>query len=228
MSITKNFKANGQLHTPYQKAHQAWDDRIGSASQRAHVMSIFSFLCAIIAIISSSSALFLIKKPKIIPYIIELDYKGKPINYGRMLETTYNYTPTLVTIRYHINQFVINFREISSDIVVIKKNGRNAYNMVTPRGAAILTKYLRNENPLKMYTDITRDVKFINFLEISNNSYTATWKEITYNLAGEEINDSTFRGTFVITIKKDITEEELFKNPASLYIDTFVFAKDIK
>lgn len=230
MGRVKNFTPQGGLDTPYKKASQIWDARIGGAMRRAQIMTYFSFFALGITMISLIITMGLMKKPRVIPYIVEIGADGKPVNYGRLLATAFDYTPSLATMRYHISKFITNFREVSSDIVVVKKNGLNAYRFVTPRGNAILTRYLREDNPLVNYESITRDVQIMNFNQIagSDNSYLVVWKEMTYNLAGEIDEIETYRGTFVVVNKKEgISEQDLFYNPASVYIDTFVFAEDI-
>lgn len=63
--------------TPYQRASQVWDDRLGSARQQAYNWRLIAFGAMAVLALSVADNLRLRFGTKIVPYVVEVDRLGQ-------------------------------------------------------------------------------------------------------------------------------------------------------
>ena len=130
--------------TPYQKAAQVWDERIGSARVQAHNWRLMALGSLALSLILAAILLWVGRSGSTVPYIVEVDPKGGARAVGPALET---YRPSDAQIAFHLARFVDNVRSLSSDPVVVRQNWLKAYDFVTDKAAVTLNEYARENDP---------------------------------------------------------------------------------
>lgn len=130
--------------TPYQKAAQVWDDRIGSARVQAHNWRLMALGSLGLSLILAAILLWIGRSGSTTPYIVEVDPKGGARAIGPAAEV---YKPSDAQIAFHLARFVDNVRSLSIDPVVVRQNWLKAYDFVTDRAAVTLNEYARENDP---------------------------------------------------------------------------------
>ena len=130
--------------TPYQKAAQAWDERIGSSRAQAHNWRIMALGSLVLSLILAGTLLWIGHSGSTTPYIVEVDSRGGARAVGPALES---YKPSDAQIAFHLARFVDNVRSLSIDPVVVRQNWLKAYDYVTDKAAVSLNEYARDNDP---------------------------------------------------------------------------------
>ncbi len=228
MDKKTKWTAHGAADTPYMRARQEWDRRMGSAIVHARNWRLCSFVCLALVALSLGGLILLGTKPKAVPHIIEIDQLGAALYRGPAGKTAADYNPTEATIKYHLRRFIEDTRTISADPAVIKKNWVDAYQLVTPRGGNMLTAYVsKPENePFRRSQDERVTTEVMAMVRVSNDTWQIDWRESEFDRNGTPIgNPVLWRGMFKILLQLPKTEEAMAKNPIGLYIDEFHWDK---
>jgi type IV secretion system protein VirB5 len=201
--------------TPYQRAAQEWDDRIGAATLRARNWRFIAFGILVLAILLAGGLVWRSQQSTITPYVVEVNSTGQIRAVG---EAATPYKPNDAQIAFHLSHFITNVRSLSLDPVVVRQNWLDAYNFATDRGAAILNEFARTKDPFSRVGQTSVTVEVTSIVRASDHSYQLRWSERAYQngaLASVE------RWTAIVTllIQPPRTEERLRKNPLGIYVD---------
>ena len=228
MEMKTKWTTEGAADTPYMRARQEWDARMGSAIVHAKNWRLATFSSLGIVMLSVGGMIYLGSKPKAVPHIIEVDQLGAASYHGPAGKSVAEYTPSDATIKYHLRRFIENTRTISSDPAVIKKNWVDAYNLVTPRGANMLTAYVsKPENePFRRSQEERVGTEIIAMVRVSNDTWQIDWRETEWDKNGNPIGlPVIWRGMFRVLMQQPRTEEAMARNPIGLYVDEFHWDK---
>lgn len=209
--------------TPYQKAAQAWDERIGSARVQAHNWRLMAVGSLGVSLILAAILLWLGRTGATTPYIVEVDPRGGARAVGPAAEV---YKPTDAQIAYHLARFVDNVRSLSSDPVVVRQNWLKAYDFVTDRAAVTLNEYARDNDPFAKVGRETVAVEVSSLVRASESSFQVRWLERIFE--GGAVKDTRrLTGLFSIVVTSPKTEEAVRKNPLGIYVHTFNWSQDL-
>lgn len=201
--------------TPYARARQEWDNRIGDArvqAQNWRIVAIFSLFIAAVLLIALLLSLSL-HQTKV--FVAEVSKEGRVVNVAP-LEIAYH--PTTAQEEYFIGNFIKLVREIPLDPVVAKKNWLTAYRFLTARGSEKLNIYLRQNNPAESLGKQTTTVAITDINPVSNSTYAVEWTENNVDLNGQSLEQKKFSGIFTIILKAPQTQEQILQNPLGIYI----------
>ena len=125
--------------TPYQKAKQVVDNRLGSALTRGKNWRLAFFgqtaLCASLA----GGLIWQGAQATIVPWVVEVD-ETSGVKASGPAQT--NFKPSDAQIANQLARFIKNVRSVSIDPVVLRDNWMNAYNYATIRPRLRLTAML--------------------------------------------------------------------------------------
>src|SRR5882672_7861281 len=110
--------------TPYQKAAQVWDDRIGSARVQAKNWRLMAFGSLVLAGGFAAALVWQSGRGTIVPWVVQVDRLGQ----AQAVEPAVaDYRPTDPQIAWHLARFIENVRSIPADPVIVRKNWLAAY-----------------------------------------------------------------------------------------------------
>jgi type IV secretion system protein VirB5 len=224
---TKKWKPAGPLETPYKRAAQEWDNRMGNAIVQAKNwrMALFGTYLLIVAPLIFG-CIYLGSLPKEVPHIVDVLPDGSAIYRGAVSKTWDNYVPEKASITYQLTRFLDDTRSISSDLAVVKKNWFDAYNIVTPKAATILSTYANENSPFeRAKTQRVSIEQTAAPLQTSKDSWQVDWKETVWGPKGDVIAVEYWRASFIVALIKPKSDKDLLKNPLGIYIDEFHWAK---
>lgn len=210
--------------TPYQRAAQVWDDRIGSARVQARnwrVMALGSLL------LSSSLAAALVweaEQSRVVPYVVEVDHLGEA---RAVAPAARDYQPTDPEIAWQLSRFISNVRAVSLDPVLMRANWLAAYDFVTERGAKYLSAYARQAQPFAKIGMRAVSVQVTSVVRASPNSFEIKWVETSYE-RGNLVGSTHWTAILSFVVKPPHSADILVKNPLGLYVDAIDWSKEIE
>ena len=209
--------------TPYQKAAQAWDERVGSARVQAHNWRLVAVGSLGLSLLLAAILLWIGQTSAIVPYIVEVDSSGGARAVGPAAET---YAPNDAQIGYHLARFVDNVRALSIDPVVVRQNWLKAYDFVTDKAAVTLNEYARENDPFARVGRQTVAVDVTSVVRASDTSFQVRWLERTFE--GGALRDTKrLTGLFSIVITPPRTVDAVRKNPLGIYVHAFNWSQDV-
>jgi type IV secretion system protein VirB5 len=209
--------------TPYQKAAQAWDERIGSARVQAANWRLMAVGSLGLSLLLAGILLWVGRTGAVVPYIVEVDSRGGTRAVGPAVET---YAPSDAQVAYHLSRFVDNVRALSIDPVVVRQNWLKAYDFVTDKAAVTLNEYARDNDPFARVGRQTVAVDVASVVRASDSSFQVRWLERTFE--GGALRDTKrLTGLFSIVITPPRTVDAVRKNPLGIYVHAFNWSQDV-
>ena len=209
--------------TPYQKAAQVWDQRIGSARAQAHNWRLFALGCLAVALLLSIGLIWLGRSGTAVPFVVEVDRNSAVRAVGAATE---NYRPSDAQIAFHLARFIENVRSLSIDPVVVRQNWLHAYDYATDRAALTLNEYARDHDPFAGIGRITVAVEIASVVRASDASFQVRWLERTFE-NGAAKDERRFTAILSIVIAPPRTAEAVRKNPLGIYVHGLNWSQDL-
>ena len=209
--------------TPYQAAQQLWDERIGSSRVQAKNWRLMAFGSLTLAFVTAGGLLWYSARSTITPYVVEVGRAGQVLGVGPAVET---YHPRNAEIAYFLSRFIEDVRSVPLDPIVLRQNWLEAYDYVTPRGAAMLNAYARANNPFAQVGQRTVTVQVRSIVRVSGSSFQAQWTEQTF-ANGALVSTERWTGILTIVIHTPHDVLSLRKNPLGIYIDGLDWSRDL-
>ena len=209
--------------TPYQKASQAWDERIGSARAQAHNWRLMAFGCLLLAVGMAAGLVWRSGQSSVTPYVVEVSDSGQVRAIGEAKE---NYKPVDAQIAFHLTRFITDVRSLSIDPIVVRQNWLDAYAYTTDRGATALNAYAQANDPFASVGQKSIAVEISSVVRASDKSFQLRWIERTYvngGLAGME------RWTAILTtvLQPPRNVDQLRRNPLGVYVDALNWNREL-
>lgn len=209
--------------TPYQKAAQVWDERIGSARVQARNWRFMAFGCLALAIGLSGGVIWQAGRSTITPYVVEIDTLGQTRAVGPAIAA---YEPTDAQIAYHLARFIENVRSLSIDPIVVRQNWLRAYDYATDRAANTLNDYARENDPFSRVGQRTVTVEVSSVVRSSGDSFDVRWREQSFE-NGTLAATTRYTAVLSIVLQPPRTEEALRKNPLGIYVHALNWSRDL-
>ena len=105
--------------TPYQKAAQVWDERIGSARVQARNWRLMAMGCLALSAGLSAALAWQSTRSSVVPYVVEVDNLGAAQAVAPALA---EYRPTDPQIAWHLARFVEHVRQVPADPIVLRQS----------------------------------------------------------------------------------------------------------
>lgn len=209
--------------TPYQKAGQAWDERIGSARVQAKNWRLIAFANLALATGLAGGLAWQAARGTVVPWIVQVDKIGEA---QAMAPATADYRPSDPEIAWHLARFIENVRGVSADPVIVRQNWLRAYDFVTDKGAIALSDYARANDPFAEIGKRQVAAEVSSVIRASDDSFRVAWVERHYrdgNLAATE------RWTAILTVvlAPPRNADRLRKNPLGIYVTAINWSKEL-
>jgi type IV secretion system protein VirB5 len=209
--------------TPYQRAGQVWDDRIGSARVQAKNWRFAFFGALALSGGLAGSLVWQSARGTITPWVVEVDKLGQA---QAVSPATADYQPTDPQIAWHLARFVEEVRSIPADPVVLRQDWLDAYNYVTDKGALALNDYARTSDPFSKVGKTQVAVEVSSVIRASANSFRVAWTERRFV---DDALAATERWSAILTIvvQPPTDADRLKKNPLGVYVHALNWSKEL-
>jgi type IV secretion system protein VirB5 len=226
MKFKRTLQRYGQTPepaTPYQKAAQAWDERIGSARVQARNWRLMAFGSLALSMGLAVGMAWQSMQSRVTPYVVEVDRLGEVRAVAPAIQ---NYQPTDAQIAWHLGRFIAGVRGVSVDPVLVRRNWLDAYDFATDRAAVFLNDYARANDPFAAIGTRSVSVQVTSVVRASDSSFQVKWTEQVYERGGLA---RTERWTAILTtvIQPPRSAEVLRKNPLGLYVNAIAWSREL-
>jgi len=209
--------------TPYQRAAQAWDDRIGSARVQARNWRYAALLALGMCLILAGGLVWRSTQSFVTPYVVELSTDGAVRAVGPAKAA---YEPTDAQIAYHLAGFIQNTRSVSIDPIIVRQNWMDAYAYATDRAATTLNAYAQDNDPFADIGKRSVSVDIVSVVRASEDSFNVRWRETAFR-NGAEVSRENWTATLSIISDRPRDAETLHLNPLGLYVHGINWSKDL-
>jgi type IV secretory pathway TrbF-like protein len=209
--------------TPYQRAGQVWDDRIGSARVQAKNWRFAFFGMLALSGGLAGALVWQSARGTITPWVVEVDKLGQA---QAVSPATADYQPTDPQIAWHLARFIEEMRSIPDDPVVLRQDWLDAYNYVTDTGALALNDYARISDPFSQVGKTQVAVEVSSVIRASADSFRVDWIERRYvddALAATE----HWSAILTIVLQPPTDADRLKKNPLGVYVHALNWSKEL-
>ena len=220
---TTRYGRTPEPETPYQRAGQVWDERIGSARVQAQNWRLAFFGALALSGGLAAGLVWQSARGTITPWVVQVDQLGQA---QAVAPATGDYHPTDPQIAWHLARFIEEVRGIPADPIVLRRNWLEAYDYVTDKGALALNDYARTNDPFANIGKAQVAVEIASVIRASADSFRVEWVERRYV---DSALATTERWSAILTIVIQIPTdaERLKKNPLGLYVHAFDWSKEL-
>lgn len=209
--------------TPYQRAAQVWDDRIGSARVQARNWRLMAFGSLFLSAGLAGALVLQSTSGTIVPWVVQVDRLGQA---QAIAPADAEYRPTDPQIAWHLARFIEQTRSIPADPIVLRQNWLRAYDYTTDRGAAALNDYARINDPFAQVGRAQVAVEVSSVIRASPDSFRVAWIERRY-VDGALAATERWTAILTIAIQTPRDAERLRKNPLGVYVHALNWSKEL-
>ncbi|CAH0177412.1 conjugal transfer protein TrbF [Roseomonas sp. CECT 9278] len=209
--------------TPYQRAAQAWDERIGSARVQARNWRLMAlgelFLIAGLA----AALVWQSARGTIVPWVVQVDRLGEA---QAVAPAIANFRPTDPQIAWHLARFIEQVRGIAADPIIVRQNWLRAYDFATDRGALALNDFARASDPFGRVGRQQVAVEVSSVIRASDDSFRVAWIERTYE-NGQLARTERWSAILTIVVQPARDAERLRKNPLGIFVHAINWSREL-
>lgn len=209
--------------TPYQRAAQAWDERIGTARVQARNWRLMAFGSLVLAGGFAAALVWQSTRGTVVPWIVQVDRFGEA---QAVAPAVADYRPTDPQISWHLARFIEQVRSIAADPIIVRQNWLRAYEFTTDRGAVALNDYARENNP---FTRVGRQqvaVEISSVIRASPDSFRIAWTERRYE-NGQLAATERWTAILTVVIERPRTADRLRANPLGVYVNAINWSREM-
>ncbi|HEX4711104.1 conjugal transfer protein TrbF [Phenylobacterium sp.] len=218
----KRALASAPDSTPYRRAGQVWDDRMGLSLAHARNWRRIAFANLSLAAFLGCGWWAQAERATVKPFVVQVSDWGQT---QRITAIGGRYEPTDAQVGYALAGWIRDVRSKSIDPIVIRQNWLRAYDLLTPRAAAFLNDWAQSHDPFAEAGRDATSVDVLNVVRRSPHSYDLQWRETRF-VNGQQAGQDRWRALITTTLQPPKTEAELMKNPLGLKIEDVSWTPD--
>ncbi len=227
MSIFKrpavHYGKTPQPETPYQRAAQVWDERIGSARVQARNWRTMAFGSLILSAGFASALVWQTARGTVVPWVVQVDKLGQA---QTVAPATADYRPTDPQVAWHLARFIEQVRSIPADPIIVRQNWLRAYEWTTDQGAAALNDYARANDPFAKVGKQQVSVDVSSVIRASQDSFRVAWTEQHYE-DGKLATTERWTAILTIVIQPPRDADRLKVNPLGIYVNAISWSREM-
>lgn len=212
-----------QPETPYQKAAQVWDERIGSARVQARNWRFMAFGSLILTAGFAAALVWQSARGTIVPWVVQVDRLGQA---QAVAPAIADYRPADPQIAWHLARFIEQVRSIPADPIIVRQNWLRAYEFTTDRGALALNDYARSNDP---FTKVGRQqiaIDVSSVIRASPDSFRVAWTERRYQ-DGALAETSRWTAILTVVMQPPRDADRLRANPLGIYVNAINWSREL-
>jgi type IV secretion system protein VirB5 len=218
-----HYGKSPQPETPYQRAAQVWDDRIGSARVQARNWRFMAFGSLALSMGLSAALVWQSTNGSIVPWVVQVDRLGQA---QAVAPATADYQPNDPQIAFYLARFIEQVRSIPADAIIVRQNWLRAYDFTTQAGALALSDYARANDPFAKVGKQQVAVEVSSVIRASPSSFRIAWIERRYQ-DGALASTERWSAILTVTVQAPRDADTLRKNPLGIYVNAINWSKEL-
>lgn len=217
------YGTSPEPETPYQRAGQAWDARIGAATVQARSWRLACFGALGLSGLLAAGLIREASRGTITPWVVQVDKFGEA---QAVAPAEAGYRPGDPQVAFHLARFIENVRSIPADAVVVRQNWLRAYDFATARGSLALSDYARTTDPFKQLGKVQVAVDVSSVIRASEDSFRIAWTERRYQ-DGSLAATERWSAILTVVIRTPRTPDALRRNPLGIFVNALNWSKEL-
>jgi len=217
------YSKTPEPETPYQKAAQVWDERIGSARVQAKNWRLMAFGSLLLSAGLATGLVWQSARGTIVPWVVQVDRLGEA---QAVAPAEADYHPTDPQVAWHLARFIEQVRAIAADPIIVRQNWLRAYDFTSDRGALALNDFARANDPFTKVGKVQLAVEVSSVIRASPDSFRVAWIERRYE-NGQIAGTERWTAILTITIQQPRDAERLRKNPLGVFVNAINWSKEM-
>ncbi len=218
-----HYGKSPQPETPYQRAAQVWDDRIGSARVQARNWRFMAFGSLALSMGLAAALVWQSTNGSIVPWVVQVDRLGQA---QAVAPATADYQPNDPQIAFYLARFIEQVRSIPADAIIVRQNWLRAYDITTQAGALALSDYARANDPFAKVGKQQVAVEVSSVIRASPSSFRIAWIERRYQ-DGALASTERWSAILTVTVQPPRDADTLRKNPLGIYVNAINWSKEL-
>jgi len=194
---TTHYGKSAEPETPYQRAAQIWDERIGSARVQARNWRLMAFCCLILSGGFASALVWQSTTGNVVPWVVEVDNLGEAHAVG---PAEASFEPSDPQIAFHLARFIEQVRALND--------------------------YARANDPFTRVGRQQIAVEVSSVIRASPNSFRVAWTERHYE-NGQLSTTERWTAILTIVIQPPRDAERLRVNPLGIYVNAINWSREM-
>jgi len=212
-----------QPETPYQRAAQVWDDRIGSARVQARNWRIMAFGSLFLSAGFAAALVWQSARGTVVPWVVQVDRLGQAQS---VAPASADYRPTDPQVAWHLARFIEQVRSIPADPIIVRQNWLRAYDFTTQGGALALNDYARSNDPFAKVGKQQVAIEVSSVIRASPSSFRIAWIERRYQ-DGSLASTERWSAILTVAVQTPRDADTLKKNPLGIYVNAINWSKEL-
>ena len=212
-----------QPETPYQRAAQVWDERIGSARIQARNWRLIALGNLAVAAGLAAGLVWQSTHGSVVPWVVQIDRLGQA---QAVAPATADYRPTDPQIAWQLARFIEWVRAVSADPIIVRQNWLRAYDFATDKGAVALNDYARTDDPFAKIGKTQIAVEVASVIRASPDSFQVSWTERHYQ-DGTLAATERWSAFLTVVVLPPADADHLRKNPLGVYVNALNWSKEL-
>jgi type IV secretion system protein VirB5 len=212
-----------QPETPYQRAAQVWDDRIGSARIQARNWRYMAFGSLALSAGFAAALVWETARGTVVPWVVQVDRLGQA---QAVAPAVADYTPSDPQIAFYLARFVEEVRSLSADPIIVRQNWLRAYDFTTSAGAIALNEYARANDPFAKVGKQQIAVDVSSVIRASPSSFRVAWTERRYQ-DGALADTARWTAILTVVVQTPSDADTLRKNPLGIYVNAINWSREL-
>jgi type IV secretion system protein VirB5 len=220
--IIQKYGDTPEALTPYQRAGEVWDRRIGNAAAQAANWRGLAFGAVAVSAILSFGLIYQGSQSRVTPYVVEF---GPGVGVRAVAPASEAIKPSDAQITWFLSRFVTDVRSLPTDPILVRQNWLEAYVFATDDAARFLNEQARLNDP---FTDVGKrsvTVSIASAVRASANTFQVKWVEQVF-ASGSLVSTTRWTALLGVRQRTPRTADVLRKNPLGLYVTTLAWSKD--
>lgn len=218
-----HYGKSPQPETPYQRAAQVWDERIGSARVQARNWRFMAFGSLALSMGLSAALVWQSTSGSIVPWVVQVDRLGQA---QAVAPATADYQPNDPQIAFYLARFIEQVRSIPADAIIVRQNWLRAYDFTTQSGALALNDYARSNDPFAKVGKQQVAVEVSSVIRASPSSFRIAWIERRYQ-DGALASTERWSAILTVAVQPPRDADTLKKNPLGIYVNAINWSKEL-
>jgi type IV secretion system protein VirB5 len=201
--------------SPYLAASNALRTEYERLAHSNRMMRDSMLALAAALVLSSTLALYLARKPRVVPYVVELDKAGEVVGVAEPLAG--NQAVSEAVMRFELARFIADARSVVGDGAAEKAALHRVYNMARGEAATVLPTWYRNHPPFEIAGKEMIQAEVESVLRSPSGAYEVRWTETTRNLNGDVLSTSHWRALLAVQLATP-DPDYMLSNPIGLSV----------
>ena len=220
---TTHYGKAAEPETPYQRAAQVWDERIGASRIQAKNWRLMAFGSLILSAGFATALVVQSARGTIVPWVVQVDRLGQA---QAIAPATADYQPNDPQIAFYLARFIEQVRAIPADAIIVRQNWLRAYDFTTQGGALALNDYVRSNDPFAKVGKQQVAVEVSSVIRASPSSFRVAWIERRYQ-DGSLASTERWSAILTVAVQTPRDADTLKKNPLGIYVNAINWSKEL-